>query len=243
VDLLPSIDVRSGRVVRLSQGEPTRQTVYEGDPLAVATQFARAGARWIHLVDLDRAFNEGDNSTTIRQLISQMASKVRIQLGGGLRTLDLVRTSLDWGVERVVIGTAAATDPELVSSAVKEFGPDHLAVGIDSREGYVAIRGWSQTSSQRAGDLARRVVQDGVTTVVYTDIARDGMLSGPDLSGAVALKTTGARVIVSGGVSGVEDIHDACAAGVDGLIVGRALYEGRLDLTDALAAAGCQSLA
>ena len=243
MDLLPSIDVRSGRVVRLSQGEPTRQTVYGDDPLAVARQFAQAGTRWIHLVDLDRAFNEGDNSTTIRRVIDQMAPQVRIQLGGGLRTLELVRTSLDWGVERVVIGTAAATDPELVSSAVKEFGSDHLAVGIDARGGYVAIRGWSQTSSQRAGDLARRVVQDGVTTVVYTDIARDGMLSGPDLSGAVNLKATGASVILSGGVSGVKDIHDACVAGVDGVVVGRALYEGRLNLTDALAAAGCQSLA
>ncbi|HET6797965.1 MAG TPA: 1-(5-phosphoribosyl)-5-[(5-phosphoribosylamino)methylideneamino]imidazole-4-carboxamide isomerase [Gemmatimonadales bacterium] len=243
MDLLPSIDVRSGRVVRLSQGEPTRQTVYGDDPVAIAEQFAQAGARWIHLVDLDRAFNEGDNSTTISRVVSQLAPQVRIQLGGGLRTIDLVRASLDWGVERVVIGTAAATNPELVSSAVKEFGSDRLAVGIDAREGYVAIRGWSQTSSQRAGDLARRVVQDGVTTVVYTDIARDGMLSGPDLSGAVDLKATGACVILSGGVSGLVDIHDACVAGIDGVVVGRALYEGRLNLIDALAAASCLSRA
>jgi phosphoribosylformimino-5-aminoimidazole carboxamide ribotide isomerase len=241
VNFLPSIDVRSGRVVRLSQGEPTRQTVYGDDPAAVAEQFVRAGVHWIHLVDLDRAFSEGDNSTIMRRVVTQLASQVRFQLGGGLRSLDLVRQSLELGVARVVIGTAAATDRGLVAAAVKEFGSDRLAVGIDVRDGYVAIRGWSQTSSQQAGDLARRVVQEGVTTVVYTNIARDGMLSGPDLGGAVELQASGARVILSGGVGSAGDIRDACVAGIDGIIVGRALYEGRLSLTEALVAASCQS--
>jgi phosphoribosylformimino-5-aminoimidazole carboxamide ribotide isomerase len=150
-----------------------------------------------------------------------------------------VRAGLDLGVARVVIGTAAAVDPSIVPSSVAEFGTTRLAVGIDARKGYVAIRGWSETSTQRADELARRVVAEGITTLIYTDIARDGMLQGPDLAGAVALKPTGARVILSGGVTTIQDIDAACAAGLGGVILGRALYEGRVILSDALAAANC----
>jgi phosphoribosylformimino-5-aminoimidazole carboxamide ribotide isomerase len=239
VDLLPSIDVRSGRVVRLRQGEPTRQTVYGDNPAEVAGRFAQEGARWIHLVDLDRAFDQGDNWATVRQIVAQVTPTVRIQLGGGLRTLDLIRVGLELGVARVVIGTAAAVDPRLVELAVAHFGGDNLAVGIDVREGYVAIRGWSQTSSQRPEDLAHRVVQEGIATLIYTDIARDGMLGGPDLSGAARLQATGAHVILSGGVSSTREIRAACQASLSGVIVGRALYEAHFTLSDALAAAVC----
>ncbi|MFL5401885.1 MAG: 1-(5-phosphoribosyl)-5-[(5-phosphoribosylamino)methylideneamino]imidazole-4-carboxamide isomerase [Gemmatimonadales bacterium] len=239
MDLLPAIDVRSGRVVRLSQGEPTRQTIYGDDPVLVAERFVADGARWIHLVDLDRAFGSGDNLPTIQRVVLQVGSRVRLQLGGGFRTLDLVRSGLELGVARVVIGTAAAVDPELVPKAVAEFGSSRLAVGVDARQGFVAIRGWAETSSQRAQELAGRVAAQGIETVIYTDIARDGMLGGPDLAGAAALLSSGARVIVSGGVATAGDVRDACTTGLAGVIVGRALYEGRLTLSDALAAADC----
>jgi phosphoribosylformimino-5-aminoimidazole carboxamide ribotide isomerase len=236
VDLFPSIDIRSGRVVRLSQGEATRQTVYGDDPIAVAERFVEQGASWVHVVDLDRALGTGDNLPAVARLAKRVGSRVRLQLGGGFRTLDLVRAGLDLGVARVVIGTAAAVDPSFVASAVSAMGSEQLVVGIDTREGQVALRGWTETSTQRAEELARRVVADGIGTVIYTDIERDGMLGGPDLTGAAALLATGARVIVSGGVASAEDIRGARASGLAGVIVGRALYEGRLTLSEALAA-------
>jgi phosphoribosylformimino-5-aminoimidazole carboxamide ribotide isomerase len=239
VDLLPAIDIRSGRVVRLSQGEATRQTVYGDDPVAVAERFVEQGASWIHVVDLDRAFDTGDNLAVVARVASRVGASVRLQLGGGFRTLALVGAGLDLPVARVVIGTAAALDPGFVARAVSALGSERLAVGIDARAGNVAVRGWTETSNQRAGDLARRVVADGIDTVIYTDIARDGMLAGPDLAGAVAFLTTGARVILSGGVGSAADIRAARAAGVAGVIVGRALYEGQLSLGEALAA--CRS--
>jgi phosphoribosylformimino-5-aminoimidazole carboxamide ribotide isomerase len=241
VDLFPSIDIRSGRVVRLSQGEATRQTVYGDDPVAVAERFVEQGATWIHVVDLDRALGTGDNRPAVAQIANRVGSRVRLQLGGGFRTLELVRAGLDLGVARIVIGTAAAVDPSFVASAVSATGSERLVVGIDTREGQVALRGWTETSTQRAEELARRVVADGIDTVIYTDIGRDGMLGGPDLAGAAALLATGARVIVSGGVASAEDIRGARASGLAGVIVGRALYEGRLTLSEALAA--CHPLA
>jgi phosphoribosylformimino-5-aminoimidazole carboxamide ribotide isomerase len=163
---------------------------------------------------------------------------VRLQIGGGFRTLELVRAGLDLGVARVVIGTAAAVDPGFVPRAVSTLGASRLAVGIDARTGYVAVRGWTETSQQRTEELAGRVVADGITTVIYTDISRDGMLDGPDFAGAIGLLATGAQVILSGGVTSLEDIRTAAESGMSGVIVGRALYEGRLTLADALAA--CQ---
>ena len=241
MDLFPSIDIRSGRVVRLSQGEATRQTVYGDDPVAVAERFVEQGASWVHVVDLDRALGTGDNLPAVARIARRVGSRVQLQLGGGFRTLDLVRAGLDLGVARVVIGTAAAVDPSFVASVVSATGSERLVVGIDTREGQVALRGWTETSTERAEELARRVVADGIGTVIYTDIGRDGMLGGPDLAGAAALLATGARVIVSGGVASAEDIRDARASGLAGVIVGRALYEGRLTLSEALAA--CHPLA
>jgi phosphoribosylformimino-5-aminoimidazole carboxamide ribotide isomerase len=239
VDLLPAIDIRNGRVVRLSQGERARQTVYGEDPLAVAETFVQQGARWIHLVDLDRAFGTGDNEPAVRRIAERLSTSVRLQLGGGLRSLEAIRTVLDLGLSRVVIGTAAAVDSSFVPGIVSALGTGRLAVAIDVREGWVAIRGWHQTSNQRADELARQVVRDGIETVIYTDIRRDGMLSGPDLAGATALQSVGAHVIVSGGVAGGSDIRAACQAGLSGVIVGKALYEARLTLSEALQAAEC----
>jgi phosphoribosylformimino-5-aminoimidazole carboxamide ribotide isomerase len=235
VELFPAIDIRSGRVVRLSQGEAARETVYADDPAAVAAEFVQAGARWIHVVDLDRAFDRGDNDAVVRRIMAEVGGRVRVQLGGGLRTLDRVRAGLALGVSRLVIGTAAATDPALLSEAVALAPPERLAVGVDARDGFVAIRGWTETSTLRAVDLARNVVALGITTLIYTDVARDGMLQGPDVAGAAALQAAGARVVASGGVASLADLRRVGEAGLAGAIVGRALYEGRIALRDALA--------
>jgi phosphoribosylformimino-5-aminoimidazole carboxamide ribotide isomerase len=241
LDFYPAIDIRQGRVVRLTQGEPTRQAVYGDDPIAIAEQFADRGARWIHLVDLDRAFDEGDNLRLIAGLIRRLAGRVRVQLGGGLRSLDRVRQGLDLGVSRLVLGTAATIDETFVPGAVELAGSPRLAVGVDARGGLVAVRGWTETSALRAEDLARRVVRDGITTLIYTDVTRDGTMQGPDLAGAIQLQLMGARVIASGGVSSLDDVRAVCAGGLAGVIVGRALYEGRIELREALEAAGCAS--
>ena len=237
MDLYPAIDVRHGRVVRLSQGEATRQTVYGDDPVAVAERFADAGATWIHVVDLDRAFGVGDNLARVRRIVTRMGGRVRVQLGGGLRTLDLVQAGLDQGAARVVLGTAAAIDPAIVPRAIAAGGPDRIAIGIDARDGRVALRGWTETSTLTARALARRVGDEGIATLVYTDVARDGMLAGPDIDGARRLQSLGPRVIVSGGVARIDDIHAVRDAGLAGVIVGRALYERRFALREALRAA------
>ena len=241
MDLLPAIDIRNGRVVRLSQGERGRQTVYGDDPVAVAERFLEQGARWIHVVDLDRAFGTGENLAAVHLIAERVASKLQLQLGGGLRSKDLIREALDLGFARAVIGTAAAADPNFVLEMLAAVSPAHLAVGIDVRDGLVAVRGWTETSTTRAEDLARRVVHAGIETLIYTDIGRDGMLNGPDLAGAASLRATGARVILSGGIAGSADVRAACRAGLQGAIVGRALYEGRLTLPEALQAAACSS--
>ena len=221
--------------MRLSQGSAARETVYDDDPVRVAERFAEAGARWIHLVDLDRAFDQGSNDVVVRRVADRVGARVRLQLGGGLRTLERVRAALDLGVARLVIGTAAATDPEMVAAAAALAGPERLAVGLDARDGFVAVRGWTETSTLRTIDLARRVVAQGIGTLIYTDVARDGMLEGPDVDGARALQTTGARVVASGGVASLADLRRLGRAGLAGAIIGRALYEGRIALGDALA--------
>lgn len=237
MDLFPAIDIRHGRVVRLSQGEAARQTVYGDDPVAVADGFVARGATWIHVVDLDRAFGDGDNLTLVRRIAARAGPRARVQLGGGLRTVDLVREGLDQGASRLVIGTAAAVAPAVVPGAVAAVGAERIAVGIDARDGRVTIRGWTETSALTADALAARVVADGVRTLIYTEVSRDGMLTGPDLDGARRLQALGAGVIASGGVAGVADIRAAWVAGLAGVIVGRALYEARLTLEAALAAA------
>ncbi len=223
--------------MRLSQGSAARETVYDDDPVRVAEGFVAAGARWIHLVDLDRAFDRGGNDEVIRRIADRIVARVRLQLGGGLRTLDRVRAALDLGVARLVIGTAAATDPAMLDAALALAPAERFAVGLDARDGFVAVRGWSETSTLRTTDLAGRVVSQGIGSLIYTDVARDGMLEGPDLAGAAALQATGAQVVVSGGVASLADLRRIGQAGLAGAIVGRALYEGRIALRDALALA------
>ena len=241
MELYPAIDIRSGRVVRLSQGEVTRQTVYGADPAAVAETFVAEGARWIHVVDLDRAFGEGDNQSVVRRVIERVGGRVRIQAGGGFRSPELVRRGLELGATRIVVGTAAATEPSFLPAVANEVPVDRVAVGVDARDGRVAVRGWTETSSLTAVELARRALSAGLRTLIYTDVARDGMLQGPDLDGALRLREAGAEVVVGGGVSSLADLERAAVAGLSGAIVGRALYEGRFDLAQALRAAATPS--
>lgn len=225
-------------MVRLSQGESGRETSYGNDPVAQAERFAAAGARWIHVVDLDRAFGTGENHAAVAAIARRLAGTVRLQTGGGIRSLAALRQVLDLGITRAVLGTAAVTDPGLVPEAIALAGPDGVAIGLDAKAGQLAIRGWVETSSAPVAEVCRRVVALGARTVIYTDVARDGMLAGPDLDGALALKPLGATVIVSGGVASLDDLRAVRRAGLAGAIVGRALYEGRFTLEEAIAASG-----
>ncbi len=241
MDLYPAIDLRQGRVVRLSQGEAERETVYETDPAAVAERFADAGAAWIHVVDLDRAFGDGDNNVVVARIVGAVGTRLRVQVGGGFRSLERIEEGLAQGAARVVVGTAAVQDPELVPRAVEQVGAAALAVGIDARDGLVAVRGWRETGTQRAEELAGRVVRQGVETVIYTDIGRDGMLAGADVAGSAALQRLGARVIASGGVASLADLRAIRDAGLAGAIVGRALYERRFTVAEAVQVAAGRS--
>lgn len=236
MDVIPAIDIRHGRVVRLSQGDPDRETAYPSDPAALAERYVWQGARWLHLVDLDRAFGDGDNSHLVSRIVTRVGSHVQIQLSGGFRSVESVRQVLGLDVARVVLGTAAVTNPEVVPAVIQEAGAHRVAVGIDARRGLVAIRGWAQTTTQRVADVAARVVADGVRTIIYTDVSRDGMLSGPDIVGAIAVQRLGAGVIASGGVASLDDLRAIAAAALAGAVVGRALYEQRFTLPEALAA-------
>lgn len=235
MELYPAIDIRAGRVVRLSQGVAGRETSYHDDPVEQAEQFIAAGATWLHVVDLDRAFGTGDNREVLARLVRAAARRVRLQVGGGIRTLEALAAVLDLGVSRAVLGTAAVTDPALVPAALARAGSERVAIGLDTKAGRVAIRGWVETTPLLADDVCRRVLSEGATTIIYTDVSRDGMLTGPDLEGATRLMRLGAEVIASGGVSSLADLRAVRDAGLAGAIVGRALYESRFSLAEALA--------
>jgi phosphoribosylformimino-5-aminoimidazole carboxamide ribotide isomerase len=237
VDLFPAIDIRSGRAVRLAQGEAARETRYEEDPVALAERFVLQGAKWLHIVDLDRAFGDGENGALIGRIITRVGSHVRIQFGGGLRSAERLREVRDLEVARFVLGTSAVTNPALVGEALTILGPDRVAVGIDARNGLVSVRGWQETTTIFARDVAIRVAAEGVKTLIYTDIGRDGMLGGPDYVGAVELQEVSkSGVIVSGGIGSLDDLVRLRASALAGAVVGRALYEGRFTLAEALTA-------
>jgi phosphoribosylformimino-5-aminoimidazole carboxamide ribotide isomerase len=232
--IYPAIDLRQGRVVRLQQGRLADETVYSDDPVMVALNFAVQGARWLHIVNLDGAFGQATRNLEMVRAI-RAACGIPVQFGGGLRTRNDVQEALLRGVDRVILGTAALRDPKLVKQLAAELG-ERLAVGIDARDGKVAVEGWAETSETTAIDLARRMFDAGVSRFIYTDIARDGMLIGPDLDGAANLARTGAKVIASGGAGSLDHVRAAAAVGhgVDGLIVGKALYEARFTVREAL---------
>ena len=242
--IYPAIDIKGGRCVRLLQGRAEQETVYAENPVDVALQFRAAGSAWVHVVDLDGAFAGEPQNLAIVQAIAALGMKV--QLGGGLRTRAAVERALGFGVSRVVIGTRAAESEAFVGELVQAFG-EKIAVGIDAKNGQVAVKGWVDTTGTGALDLAKRMDGIGVRTVIYTDIGTDGMLTGPNLPAQTAMLAAGRfNVIASGGVSRREDVINLAKlaqghANLDGVIVGKALYEKRVNLPDLLAIADCRT--
>lgn len=236
MELYPALDLRGGKVVRLSQGDASRQTVYADDPVAQAESFLAAGARWLHVVDLDRAFGQGENTAAIGAIANCARGRARVQCGGGFRSMEAIAAALHAGVTRIVIGTAAITDPGLVAAALAAHGPGRVAVGIDARDGQVAVRGWTEVTAVPVLEAAERVHGLGVETIIYTDVARDGMLTGPDLAGCRRLIQLGVSVIASGGFADLGDVSAARHAGCVGAVLGRSLYDGRIELAQAIAA-------
>ncbi|WP_131855407.1 1-(5-phosphoribosyl)-5-[(5-phosphoribosylamino)methylideneamino]imidazole-4-carboxamide isomerase [Bosea sp. BK604] len=237
VILFPAIDLKEGRCVRLKQGDMAQATIFNDDPAAQAADFEGQGFQWLHVVDLDGAFaGKPMNAGAVEAILARVAFPV--QLGGGIRDMATVEGWLNKGVRRVIIGTAAVRDPGFVREAAKAF-PGQVAVGIDARDGYVAVEGWAETSALAADDLGRRFEDAGVAAIVYTDIARDGMLQGINWEGTIALANAlSIPVIASGGLASMADIERLCApdaAILEGAISGRALYDGRIDPAAALA--------
>jgi phosphoribosylformimino-5-aminoimidazole carboxamide ribotide isomerase len=237
VILFPAIDLKNGQCVRLEQGDMARATVFDLDPAAQAASFAAQGFEYLHVVDLDGAFaGKPMNAHAVEAMLS--AVTVPVQLGGGIRDLKTVEAWLAKGVARVIIGTAAVRDPELVKSAAKRF-PGRVAVGLDARDGKVAVQGWAETSTIKALDIAQRFEDAGIAAIIFTDIARDGLLKGLNLDATIALaERISIPVIASGGFASIEDVKALLAPRAKklaGAIAGRALYDGRLDPTAALA--------
>lgn len=246
--IFPAIDLRRGQAVRLRQGDPAAQTVFDADPAAVARRWADAGAAWLHVVNLDGAFSgvtggpnfDPDLSLNLRRLAEiRAAVDLPIQFGGGLRTVDDVALALALGATRVVLGTVAVQQPAVVAEAIARFGIERIVVGIDARDGLVATHGWLETSALDALTVARRMGDIGVRRIVFTDIARDGMLSGVNIAATAELaRSSGLNVIASGGVASLDDIRGLAAHaadGIEGVIVGQALYTGAVDLVTAIA--------
>jgi phosphoribosylformimino-5-aminoimidazole carboxamide ribotide isomerase len=229
--IFPAVDIKNGKCVRLIQGRAQDETVY-GDPVAMAKKWQDAGAKYLHVVDLDGAFcGKGENLRVIQDIVD--ALYIPMQLGGGIRSLDDIAQRLEMGVARVILGTVAVEDPELVAKAAAMY-PGRIAVGIDAKNGRVAIRGWVEDSGMDAVELAGRIRDAGVDTVVYTDISRDGMLGGPNFETTRAMVETGLKVIGSGGVGDAGHIETLRDIGCYGVIVGKALYDGRITISKAL---------
>jgi len=230
----PAIDLRGGKVVRLKEGDPTRATFYSNVPIDVARRWLDAGASWLHTVNLDGAFGESDNANR-SALESILKLGVKIQFGGGLRSLDAIENAIALGLSRVVLGTIAIEKPDMVSDAIKKFGAEKIAVGVDARDGLVRVRGWKDNSGISAIELARQMRTRGVRTVIFTDVSRDGLGSGLNIAATKELAdASGLDVIASGGVHSIDDVIAVRDANLSGVIVGRALYEGTIDLEKAL---------
>ncbi len=234
--LIPAIDLKDGKCVRLRQGRMEEETVFSDDPVAVATRWVEAGAERLHIVDLNGAFSGHPVNIDIVRRIASEHSHITLQVGGGIRDEETIQTYLDSGVRYVILGTKAVTAPHFLSDACLEF-PGHILVGLDARDGKVAVDGWSKLSHHGILDLARRFERDGVEGIIYTDIARDGMLTGLNVQATVHLaRSTKLPVIAAGGVGSLDDIRALCQAsgdGVVGAILGRALYSGNVDFTEA----------
>ena len=240
--IIPAIDLKDGRCVRLKQGDMSTATVFSDDPVAMAKHWKAQGARRLHVVDLNGAVaGKPKNEKVIRDIIAAVGEQVPIQVGGGIRDLDTIESYLDAGVTYIVIGTAAVKNPGFLSDACYAF-PGHIIAGLDAKDGKVAVEGWSKLTGHDVVDLAKKYEEYGIEALIYTDIGRDGMMSGVNIDATFRLaQATKTPIIASGGLNSVEDIQAVCAKlvpeGVIGAIAGRALYEGKLELKSAQAAA------
>jgi phosphoribosylformimino-5-aminoimidazole carboxamide ribotide isomerase len=230
--LIPAIDLKDGKCVRLRQGRMDEDTVYSDDPVAMAEHWVEAGARRLHIVDLNGAIQGRPVNIQIIRRIAERLPKVPIQVGGGIRNEDTIQTYLEAGVSYTIIGTKAVTAPHFVADMCMEF-PGHIIVGLDIRDGKLAIEGWSKLSHNNVVDLAHRLEQEGVAAFIYTDISRDGMMNGVNIEATVSLaRTLAVPVFASGGITSLNDIRALCEVaheGIEGAITGRAIYEGTLD--------------
>jgi phosphoribosylformimino-5-aminoimidazole carboxamide ribotide isomerase len=236
--IFPAIDLRRGQVVRLKEGDPDRQTTYSSNPAETASRWLAAGAAWLHVVNLDGAFDQPDsaNRSALEQILNVAASHgAKVQFGGGLRTSATVETALSGGVERAILGTLAVEQPETVGALIARWGADRIGVSLDARDGQVKVHGWQSSGGLSALDAALNLASVGLRWLVFTDIGRDGLQQGLNLESTsqVAIES-GLQVIASGGVAGPQDVHNARNAGLAGVIVGRALYEGRVELAQLL---------
>jgi len=236
--LIPAIDLKDGQCVRLKQGRMEDTTVFSNHPIAMAQRWVNEGAKRLHLVDLNGAFDGQPVNGDIVREMAKTFPDLPIQIGGGIRDAETVYSYLDAGVEYCIIGTKAVEDPDFVVDLCQQFA-GHIIVGIDAKNGMVATDGWDKVSSVSAIDLAQKFEQAGVSAIVYTDIARDGMMTGPNIQATAQLaESISIPVVISGGMSNMEDVHNACgieATGVMGTILGRSIYEGTIDLQEAQA--------
>lgn len=232
--IYPAIDIKDGKCVRLSQGCFDKVTVYGENPVEIAKQWVKEGASFIHLVDLDGALlGEQANKKVIKEIAQSVG--IPIQTGGGIRSIDTIKDRLSLGVDRVIIGTAAVKNPDLVREAIMTFGANKIIIGIDAKDGRVAVEGWEEVSSLSAVDLCLQMKEIGVKTIIYTDISKDGMLCGVNIEATKELiDKTGMEIIASGGVANLSDLEKVSVIGVEGVIIGKALYQGSVDLKQAI---------
>ena len=236
MQLYPAIDLKDGQCVRLKQGEFKEITVYSQKPEEVAALWQSQGATFLHLVDLDGALaGRSVNEKVIKKIADTVS--IPIEIGGGIRSEEAIKSMLSLGVARVIIGTKAVENPEFIREVVKKFGQDRIVAGVDAKDGMVAVEGWEKISGITASELCNRMKEYGVRHIVYTDISRDGMLAGPNVEYTKKLtEETGMNIIASGGMSSMEDLRQLYHAGVRGAIIGKALYEKRIDLKEAIEA-------
>lgn len=230
--IYPAIDLRGGNVVRLQYGDPNLQTTYSDNPTHYAGYWLNLGAKWLHLINLDAAFGEEDsaNLSAIQEIISTYGHLVKIQTGGGIRSIEKIRALLNVGVTRVILGTAAVQNPALVKQAIAEFGPQKIVAGIDARDGLVKTKGWQETEALSPLELASQLKKIGLQTIIYTDIARDGAGTGINLESTAALaKQSELTVIASGGINLIDDVIAVREKGIPGVVIGKALYEQKLN--------------
>jgi phosphoribosylformimino-5-aminoimidazole carboxamide ribotide isomerase len=237
--IYPAIDLRAAKVVRLKEGDPNQQTVFSDDPIAVAHRWLRAGATWLHMVNLDGAFEQANNNGLILDKISHLSDTMRIQFGGGLRSIYAISRAFEQGASRVVLGTIAVEKPDVVAQTIHHWGAEAVCVALDARDGKIATHGWQTMAELTPIEFGKRMADLGVRHALYTDVSRDGGLSGVNVETTAQLaRETGLNVIASGGVSSLDDIHALAQTGVvAGVVIGMALYEAKFTLQEALTAA------